>query len=63
MSYDYESDHTKFMRELLAQKPQLAAEQRKGRAIGWDRHPVPAEQKQFGEARVNQTAYVYQTKV
>jgi hypothetical protein len=63
MSYDYESDHTKFMRELLAQKPQLAAEQRKGRAIWWDRHPVPAEQKQFGEARVNQTAYVYQTKV
>ena len=63
MSYDYESDHTKFMRELLAHKPQLAAEQRKGRAIWWDRHPDPAEQKQFCEARVNQTAYVYQTKV
>lgn len=63
MSYDYESDHTKFMRELMAQKPQLAAEQRKGRAIWWDKQIDAAEQKQFGAARVNQTAYVYQTKV
>jgi hypothetical protein len=63
MSYDYESDHTKFMRELLVKKPQLADEQRKGRAIWWDKRLDTAEQKQFGEARVDQTAYVYQTKV
>ncbi len=63
MSYDYESDHTKFMRELLASKPGLAAEQRKGRAIWWDKRLDADQQKQFGEARVNQTAYVYQTKV
>ena len=63
MSYGYESDHTKFMRELLAQKPQLADEQHKGRAIWWDKRLDAIEQQQYGEARVNQTAYVYQTKV
>lgn len=63
MSYDYESRHTKFMRELLEQKPALAAEQRKGRAIWWDKNLDPEEQKGFREARVEQPAYVYQTKV
>lgn len=63
MSYDYESDHTKFMRELLAKQPGLAAEQRKGRAIWWDKHLDAAEQEQFDAARVSQSAYVYQTKV
>ena len=63
MSYDYESEHTKFIRELLAKKPLLADEQRKGRAIWWDKRLDAAEQKQYDEARVNQTAYVYQTKV
>ncbi len=63
MSCDYESDHTKFMRELLAQKPGLAAEQRKGRAIWWDKRHDANEQEQFDAARVNQSAYVYQTKM
>ena len=63
MSYNYESDHTKFMRELLEKKPALAADQRKGRAIWWDKNLDAGEQKGFREARVEQSAYVYQTKV
>ena len=63
MSYDYESDHTKFMRELLARNPGLAAEQRKGRAIWWDKKLDAEEQKAFRDGRVEQSAYVYQTKV
>jgi Protein of unknown function (DUF3460) len=59
----YESDHTKFMRELMAQKPQLAEEQKKGRAIWWDKSLDPDQQAQFKQARVPQAAYVYGTKV
>jgi hypothetical protein len=33
---DYESDHTRFMREYLEQHPEEVASQRKGRAIWWD---------------------------
>lgn len=63
MSYNYESDHTKFMRELLEKKPALAADQRKGRAIWWDKTLDADEQKGFRDGHVAQTAYVYQTKV
>ena len=62
MSHGYESDHTKFMRELLTKKPELAAEQRKGRAIWWDKKLDADEQKGFQDGRVAQPAYVYQTK-
>lgn len=58
----YESDHTRFMRELFAKKPELAAEQRKGRALWWDKELDGEEQKRNAESRVNQTPYVYQTK-
>ena len=63
MSQGYESDHTKFIRDLLAKKPELAAEQRKGRAIWWDKNLDAGEQKGFRDGRVEQSAYVYQTKV
>ena len=62
MSHGYESDHTKFMRELLTKKPELASEQRKGRAIWWDKKLDADEQKGFQDGRVAQSAYVYQTK-
>ena len=63
MSHGYESDHTKFMRELLTKKPELAAEQRKGRAIWWDKKPL--DMKELGEqdaAKVPQQPYPYATK-
>lgn len=59
----YESEHTRFIRELMEKKPALAEEQKKGRALLWDRQLDADEQKRFTEARVKQTAYVYQTKV
>ena len=58
----YESDHTRFMRELFEKKPELALEQRKGRALWWDKELDGDEQKRNAESRVNQTPYVYQVK-
>ena len=59
----YESEHTRFMRELFQKKPELADEQRRGRAIWWDRDLDPDQQKRDAQSRVNQSSYVYQTKV
>lgn len=33
----YESEHTKFMREWMAQNPQELEVQKSGRALWWDR--------------------------
>jgi hypothetical protein len=45
----YESDHTKFMRQYLADHPEEVESQRRGRAIWWDktaadRSPTPSMQ-------------------
>jgi hypothetical protein len=57
----YTSDATQFIDQLKADRPQLEAEQRKGRALLWDR-PLDREfQRQAEAARVAQGAYVYQT--
>lgn len=57
----YESEHTRFMRELFAKKPELAAEQQRGRAIWWDRPAQsPEERRRAAEAQVRQKAYPYQ---
>ena len=56
----YVSDHTKFIREVLAKKPELADEQKKGRAIWWDKTPRElADRGEMDEGRVPQSAYVY----
>ena len=57
----YESDLTKMMRELLAQKPHIVTEQKKGRAMWWDRRQTPDETARARESRIKQKAYVYQT--
>jgi Skp family chaperone for outer membrane proteins len=59
----YESEFTRFMRELKRQRPQLEAEQRKSRAIWWDHMQDLDELKREKESRVKQQAYVYQSKV
>lgn len=59
----YESEFTKFIRELKQQRPQLEAEQRKSRAIWWDHKQDLETQKRENESRVKQQAYVYQNKV
>ena len=59
-SRHYESEHTKFMRELLQKRPDLIDKQREGRAIWWDKRPKElAEERVMDNSRVAQSAYVY----
>lgn len=60
MAKPYESDLTRFVRELIEQKPEIVEEQRKGRAMWWDKKLDPETQKRFQQSRINQKAYVYQ---
>jgi len=59
---DYRSDVTLFIDQLKALKPQLEAEQRKGRALLWDKVVDRLAWKGFRKAQVAQQAYVYQTR-
>jgi hypothetical protein len=63
MNRNYESEITVFMRELLQKKPQIAEEQKKGRALWWDKKADPDALRRDNESRVEQQAYVYQNKV
>ena len=57
----YESEHTRFIRAMKDEKPQLEALQRESRAIWWDKRPQDlAERKKMDEGRVPQARYVYQ---
>ena len=56
----YESDLTKFMREFLREKPHVLEDQRRGRAIWWDKKLDFEELRQQQESAVKQKAYVYQ---
>lgn len=55
----YESDHTKWMREMLAKHPEWAEDQKKGRAIWWDKSATLDEQKRLAAARVANKGYPY----
>jgi hypothetical protein len=56
----YESEHTRFMRELMENKPQLATEQKKSRAIWWDKTPAQLDVRRgLDEGRVRMKPYVY----
>ena len=57
----YESDHTRFIREMKDRKPLLEGEQQQSRALWWDKRPKAlAEQKKMDEGRVPLAGYVYQ---
>ncbi|MEO8280341.1 MAG: DUF3460 family protein [Ideonella sp.] len=58
----YKSDITSFIEDLKAKRPTLEAEQRKGRALLWDKRVDLASQADLADARVAQQPYVYQTK-
>ena len=58
----YKSDVTQFIEQLKQAKPTLEDEQKRGRALLWDR-PIDREaQADWGAARVPQQPYVSQTK-
>ena len=59
---DYTSDTTQFIEQLKAQRPELEAEQRQGRALLWDKPLSRTEQQAFKDSRVAQKPYVYQTQ-
>jgi hypothetical protein len=58
----YKSDITAFIEQLKASKPTLEDEQRRGRALLWDKAIDLETQDEFAEARVAQQPYVYQTR-
>jgi Protein of unknown function (DUF3460) len=55
----YESDTTKFIRDLLQKKPELKEEQKKARAMWWDKILDLKELKRRRESAVERTSYVY----
>lgn len=62
-SRHYVSEHTTFIRDLLARKPEIVDEQQRGRAIWWDKTPRElAEGRRMDQDNVPQPPYVYQTK-
>ncbi len=55
----YKSDATSFIESLKSKKPTLEEEQRRGRALLWDRHIDREAQASWRASRVRQKAYVY----
>ncbi len=56
----YESEHTKFIREWLAKHPEELVEQKKGRALWWDKTPRSLdEMARTAAAKVPNKAYYY----
>ena len=55
----YESEHTKYMREMFAKHPEWADDQRRGRDLLWDRPIDLAEQRRLGESSIQSKAYPY----
>ncbi len=58
----YKSDITQLIEELKTQRPTLEEEQRRGRAIWWDKPIDRDAQAEYTQAKVPQQPYVYQTK-
>jgi hypothetical protein len=59
----YRSDVTQFLEQLKAQRPSLEDEQKRGRALLWDKAVDRDAQADYRSVRVPQQPYVYQTKV
>ena len=56
----YESEHTKFIREWMERHPEEIAEQKRGRALWWDKLPqTPEVRHDNSEGTVPPKAYYY----
>ncbi len=55
----YESDTTKFIRDLLQKKPEIKEDQKIARAMWWDKTLDLKELKHQREAEVERSSYVY----
>jgi Protein of unknown function (DUF3460) len=58
----YESEITKFLNQLKKDRPQLVEEQRKGRALLWDKPQDLDTSERHQASRIPMKAYPYQTK-
>lgn len=57
---NYESEHTKFMREWLQQHPEQIEESKQGRALWWDKGTRDKDtQRRELQSKVAQKAYYY----
>lgn len=56
---NYVSETTEFLRGLLAEKPQIEEERRKGRSMWWDKKLDPEQLRRNAASRVEQKGYVY----
>lgn len=59
MAAGYESDITRFLRELKDGNPEIDRQQREGRAIWWDKDVDPDLYKRFEQSTLPQPAYVF----
>jgi hypothetical protein len=59
---DYNSEITQFIEQLKAEKPDLEAQQRAGRALLWDKHVDREAWSDWRGSRVAQKPYVYQNE-
>jgi len=55
----YESEHTRFMRDWMRQHPEEAQQQQTGRALWWDKPQEMDADRRHGESRVTRSSYVY----
>lgn len=63
MAKPYVSEITSFIADLKQKRPTLDEEQRRGRALLWDRRPLDLEeQRRQAESRVPMGAYPYQPR-
>ncbi|MCB1742996.1 MAG: DUF3460 family protein [Burkholderiaceae bacterium] len=58
----YVSEITRFLNELKAKQPEIAEQQREGRALWWDKSLDLEVQARFRDSRVAQSPYVYQPR-
>jgi len=59
----YESEHTQFMRQYMAEHPEQVEEQKKGRALWWDKPQDLQTNRDNAESKIPQKSYYYQTEV
>ena len=58
----YEAEHTKVMREWREKHPEEREEQKKGRALWWDKPQDAETTRQYAEAKIPAKAYPYSTE-
>lgn len=63
MQRAYESEITRFLRELKKNNPDIERGQREGRAIFWDKDIDADLYRRYQASDVPQPAYVYGSKV